>query len=89
MVDTEPSNDNHEKEDGIAAENNVGPDSEMHAPDGTGRSDQDYQDSDNVDEGSYDVGNVGVGDSSHGKEITKPAIYTLRNRSIYCISNNL
>ena len=32
MVDTEPSNENHEKEDGIAAENNVGPDSEMHAP---------------------------------------------------------
>ena len=81
-----PGNDNLEKEEGIAAEYNVVPDSEMHAPDGTSRSDQDYQDSDNVDEGSYDVGNVGVGDSSHGKEITKPAIYTLRNRSIYCMS---
>ena len=82
------SNENHEKKDDIAAENDIGPDSEMHAPYGTGWSDQDNKGSDNIDEGSYStyVGSAGIGDSSQGQEIAQPARYKLRNRNIYCMS---
>ena len=60
----------------------------MHAPYGTGWSDQDYKGSDNIDEGSYntDEGSAGIGDSSQGQEIAQPARYKLRNRNIYCMS---
>ena len=80
---TMSGNDNLEQEETIAAENDVVPGSNVYDPDGAGRSDGDCQDGDHVNEGSYGNGNGEIADSSQGNEISKPAIYTLRNRTVY------
>ena len=79
----EPSNDNLQNEEMIAEVDEGAPSSHMHIPDMPGRLNDNENDGDNIDEGSYCSTDVEKGESTQGDQICKPAIYSLRNRTVY------
>ena len=82
-VSKESSNDNIEHEEDVAAVKEKAPDSNVHNPDGVGRLDDNEYDGDNIDEGSYASVDIEKGENLEADQISKPEIYSLRNRKVY------
>ena len=82
-VSKEPCNDNLQNEEMIAEVDEGAPSSHMHIPDMPGRLNDNENDGENIDEGSYCSTDVEKGETTQGDQVCQPEIYRLRNRAVY------
>ena len=75
----------NEEEDGVETQRGAQQDSKVNAQHNTSWSDQDNQEGDYIDEGSYttEESSAGIREHSQGNEVAQPVKFKLRNRDIF------